>query len=872
MRAVRNASRPLFNVLVAALACAAPILAGLAATGADAGAAANPKSPAFFEAQIAPLLARHCLECHDSGAKQGGLDLSRKGAALAGGKAGRAIVPGKAAQSLLWKHVEADRMPPKDRPRLSPQEKRLLRQWLDAGAVWSGDAIEPSARGAGAGSNWVRRLTVPEYVETVRSALGVDVEREARRLLPPDLRADGFTNTAYNLGVDLVHVEAYAELAQIIAGRIDAAAFAAEFTESRELTDANMRRLIGGMGKWLLRGPLESQETDAFLRISQAVAGEGGDFAEAVRYVVEAMVQSPRFIYRIEKQSGDGRPRRVSGHELASRLSYILWGAPPDRELMRAADAGELSNRARVEAQVRRMLEDPRAVEHSTRFIRDWLNLDGLTSLRPNRERFPTWSEQLAADMREETLAFFRHVAWEQKRPLSDLMNAQVTFATPRLAAHYGLKWSQPAGTGKEGLEALYTFEEGRGDTVRDTSGAGEPLDLKIADPGAVKWEGGGLKVNDGTLIASAAPPKRLVEAVRKSKAVTLEAWITPADGRQAGPARILTLSSGSSERNFTLGQEGDRFDVRFRARGTDRNGMPGLASPVGSAGPRPTHLVYTRDAAGKARLYVDGEDRGSRDVGGDLSNWNDGFRLALANETTRDRAWRGTLHTVAIYSRALAPEEIRSAGAAVKRYDLSGVPGRGGLLTQGSVLTVGGDEASMVARGLFVLSDLLFSRVGSPPPGLDTTPVPPKPGLSQRAIAEKRLADPSCGGCHAKFEPLAFGLEKFDGVGAFHEVDEHGNRLREDGEILFPGQGKPAAYRTTVELMDLLAGSERVRMNLTRKVTQFALGRPLAAADTPAVEKVHAAAQKGGGTYEALITAIVMSDLVQMTQTETAR
>src|SRR5690606_7302145 len=131
-------------------------------------------------------------------------------------------------------------------------------------------------------------------------------------------------------------------------------------------------------------------------------------------------------------------------------------------------------------------------------------------------------------------------------------------------------------------------------------------------------------------------------------------------------------------------------------------------------------------------------------------------------------------------------------------RYDLKSVPGRGGLLTHGSVLTVGGDDASMVTRGLFVLHDLLRGVVKDPPPCVDTTPVPSKPGRTQRAVAEARVANANCGGCHAKFEPLAYGLEKFDGIGAYYEQDRHGNTLREDGEILFPGSAEPIPYKSS--------------------------------------------------------------------------
>ena len=184
-------------------------------------------------------------------------------------------------------------------------------------------------------------------------------------------------------------------------------------------------------------------------------------------------------------------------------------------------------------------------------------------------------------------------------------------------------------------------------------------------------------------------------------------------------------------------------------------------------------------------------------------------------------------------------------------------------------MLTIGGDDASMVTRGLFILHDVLRGVVKDPPPGLDTTPVPSEPGLSQRNIAEQRIGNSACGGCHSRFEPLAFGFEKFDGLGTFREVDEHGNQLRDDGEVLFPGAAEPVKYDSSAELMDLLAESDRVRESLTWKVTQFALGRPLGATDAKTIRTIHEEAESRGGTYSALITAIVRSDLVQLTRTE---
>jgi hypothetical protein len=1079
----------------------------------------DPKRIEFFDARIAPLLASRCLECHGPETKKGGLDLSQREAALAGGKNGEAVVPGKLGDSLAWKMVDSDKMP-KDGPPLSAEEKERFKQWIEAGAVWSDAVVTATPRMREAFI--VRRLTVPEYIDTVRTALEVDIADDARRLLPRDVRADGFSNTAYNLSIDLAHVEAYARLAELIAARADLKKLVAEHAGGKELNAANQRDIIASLGKWVLRGPLEDREIDSYASLAQAVTQDGGNAEEAMRYVLEAMVQSPRFLYRMERQRGNA-DEPLSGVELASRLSYTLWGAPPDKELYRAAEAGELADRRNVETQVDRMLGDPRAVERSAQFIAEWMHLDRLANLRPSEKHYPHWDARLAADMRSETVAFFKHVAWEEKRPLEELLNAPVTFATPRLARHYGL--DRTAGDATEpsapptpdrvaaGLQLLYRFEEGKGDSVRDSAEREAAGLLKIADAAAVQWNERGMFVNRSTLIASEQPPKELVDALKKSNAITIEAWLTPAnasqtgparivtlssgigdrnftlgqfgdrfalrlrttktnangepallsspntasndlvhvlytrdakgkavfyingqeqgtldvggdfsnwkgdlrlalanetsrdrpwsgalhlvaiydralsagearqnhaagvrrkqihltsstpapttrstdalevlyrfneregnvvrdhagrdeplplsisspdrvertsagllvkgpvllttekppqrlldavkksreisleawftpaDNAQQGPARILTLSSGSSERNFTLGQEGDAFELRFRAAGTDNNGMPGLRSPAGSAAARRTHVAFTRDAAGKGRLYVDGSEVASRDFGGDLGNWNGRYLLGLANETTNDRPWRGTLHQVAIYSRALSAEEIRS-GASIEpeseelaRYDLSKVPARGGLLTQGSTLTIGGDEGSMVTRGLFILREFLYSGVEDPPPCVDTTPVPTKPGQSQRVVAMQRLTNEACASCHSRFEPFAFGLEKFDGLGALHEKDEHGNTLRDDGEVIFPDREEPVAFASSAELMNLLARSERVQRGITRKATQYAIGRPLSEADEPRVEQIHQATRQNGATYAALIRAIVLSDLVQKPQRET--
>jgi hypothetical protein len=127
----------------------------------------------------------------------------------------------------------------------------------------------------------------------------------------------------------------------------------------------------------------------------------------------------------------------------------------------------------------------------------------------------------------------------------------------------------------------LYEFREGTGAIVKDTSGVGAPLDLVVKDSANIRWlDGGGLQITGPTVIASEKPATKLIEAVKKSNTITIEAWIKPENSAQSGPARIVSLSTDASSRNFTLGQSGDSYEIRFRTTATSQNGEPALSSP----------------------------------------------------------------------------------------------------------------------------------------------------------------------------------------------------------------------------------------------------------------------------------------------------
>jgi hypothetical protein len=216
------------------------------------------------------------------------------------------------------------------------------------------------------------------------------------------------------------------------------------------------------------------------------------------------------------------------------------------------------------------------------------------------------------------------------------------------------------------GLQVLYSFDEGSGNVIHDSSGVEAPLDLLIEDVSAISWTDGGLSVNSPTLISSENAATRIIHSIRTSNAITIEAWIRPANTNQNGPARIISLSRDISNRYFTLGQgRGDDepstlYDVRLRTSLTDENGVPSLTTPEDVVLSELSHIVYTRDMSGNTRIYVDGIEVVTGTVNGDMSNWEaDDLRLALANEFSLDRPWLGEYRLVAIYNRALSSTEI---------------------------------------------------------------------------------------------------------------------------------------------------------------------------------------------------------------------
>lgn len=217
----------------------------------------------------------------------------------------------------------------------------------------------------------------------------------------------------------------------------------------------------------------------------------------------------------------------------------------------------------------------------------------------------------------------------------------------------------------QKGLVALYSFNAGQGSVVQDLSGAGVPLDLSGENAERLTWGDEGLTLNASTRVSNPTDSNKIFTEVTASHAITVEAWLEPGNTTQDGPARIATLSLDPYNRNFTLGTREGQYIFRLRTTSNGTNGMnQELRSPSGSLTASRQHVVFTRDAAGNAALYVDGVLADSAALGGDLSNWNPSYDLGLGNEfstgsTTTARDWVGRLEMLAISSEALTAADV---------------------------------------------------------------------------------------------------------------------------------------------------------------------------------------------------------------------
>lgn len=303
----------------------------------------------------------------------------------------------------------------------------------------------------------IRRLTRVEYNNTIYQLLG-DTSRPADRF-PPDEEAGGFDNQAAVLVVSPLLAEHYLSAAEALAAAntptlmsqlpaCQGSKFDAAACEADALT------FIHGFGKHAYRRPLTEDEALAHLEVFRqgtTLGDEASSPSTGVEMVVQVMLQSPHFLYRVEfgasaPEAGD--VVALTSYEIASRLSYLLWNTMPDAALFEAADSDQLLTSAQIEAQARRMLDAPRAREAVKNFHRQWLHLDDIqpriSANGKNLDIYPDYYAGLPMLWQQETEAFIDHAVFEQDANLETLLTAPYTLMNAELADFYGV--SGPTG------------------------------------------------------------------------------------------------------------------------------------------------------------------------------------------------------------------------------------------------------------------------------------------------------------------------------------------------------------------------------------------------------------------------------------------
>jgi hypothetical protein len=202
-----------------------------------------------------------------------------------------------------------------------------------------------------------------------------------------------------------------------------------------------VRQIVYNLATRAYRRPVSDREVDDLLKLIAQVQHDGDPFEEGLCLAIQKMLISPHFLFRVERvpaaaKASDVHP--ISQHELATRLSYFLWSSMPDEQLSRCADEQTLREPGVLEAQVRRMLKDPKAFALVENFGGQWLLTRALESHIPDRNKFPQFTDYTAMSMKKETDLFFQYIV-QENRSVLDFLDADYTFLNQRLAEFYGI-------------------------------------------------------------------------------------------------------------------------------------------------------------------------------------------------------------------------------------------------------------------------------------------------------------------------------------------------------------------------------------------------------------------------------------------------
>jgi mono/diheme cytochrome c family protein len=204
-------------------------------------------------------------------------------------------------------------------------------------------------------------------------------------------------------------------------------------------TNEVAREIISSFAGRAFRRPATTSEVARLMTLTQKALESGENFEASVKYALTAVLVSPHFLFRGELQPDPDNPssvHKVNEYALASRLSYFLWSSMPDEELFQMAANGRL--RKNLDAQIKRMIADPKARALVDNFAGQWLQLRTMEIIAPDSKLFPGFDDDLRESARRETEKLFEYVLRED-RPVTEFLTADYTFVNERLAKHYGI-------------------------------------------------------------------------------------------------------------------------------------------------------------------------------------------------------------------------------------------------------------------------------------------------------------------------------------------------------------------------------------------------------------------------------------------------
>ena len=201
-------------------------------------------------------------------------------------------------------------------------------------------------------------------------------------------------------------------------------------------------RILGRLLRLAFRRPVTEKEARSYVRFAKNAIKQGASFEQGIQLALKAILVSPQFLFRTERDPDPARPsptRSIEAFELASRLSYFLWSSMPDEKLLKAAERGELRTKDGRQAQVMRMIRDKKSQAFVENFAGQWLQLRNVSLAKPDPETFPEFDEELREAMVRESELFFDHIMRGDGSVL-EFLKADYTFLNERLAKHYGIE------------------------------------------------------------------------------------------------------------------------------------------------------------------------------------------------------------------------------------------------------------------------------------------------------------------------------------------------------------------------------------------------------------------------------------------------